>query len=137
MKFININNSRLFSKILNTNLVLNPWWVTGFCDAEASFTVSITKSNTTILGYTINPCFIITLHLRDIELIKNIQCFFKGIGKIYISNNLVHYKVRSRDELNIILDHFKLYPLCTSKFKQIFIFNYVLFHKYLIKTDIL
>jgi hypothetical protein len=32
---------------LNSDYRLNPWWVTGFCDAESSFSMFITKSNTT------------------------------------------------------------------------------------------
>lgn len=56
--------------------ILNPWWVTGCfspknsCDAESSFSVSIQKSNSTVIGWTIAPCFIITLHKKDLELLK-------------------------------------------------------------------
>lgn len=38
-----------FDKHLNTQH-LNPWWITGFCDAESSFTVSISKSPSTKIG---------------------------------------------------------------------------------------
>jgi hypothetical protein len=37
------------SKDLNTNLI-NPWFVTGFSDGEASFILSITKSKERKIG---------------------------------------------------------------------------------------
>lgn len=56
--------------------ILNPWWVTGFVDAEGSFSMSIIKSKTAAIGWTIEPCFIITLHVRDLELLYYIKNFF-------------------------------------------------------------
>lgn len=101
----------------NDNLIdiLNPWWVTGFCDAESSFTMSIQKSNSTAIGWTIAPCFIITLHAKDLKLLKLIRKFFKEVGNITTSGDFVHYKVRSRKDLSIIIEHFNKYPLHTSK----------------------
>nr|YP_009517188.1 LAGLIDADG homing endonuclease [Blastosporella zonata]AYE93107.1 LAGLIDADG homing endonuclease [Blastosporella zonata] len=37
------------------------------------------------------------------------------MGSINISGYFVHYKVRSRKDLSIIIEHFNKYPLCTSK----------------------
>ena len=85
-----------------------------FCDAKSSFTISILKSKTSAIGWTIAPCFIITLHLKDLELLKIIKNFF-GVGSITISGNSVHYRVRSRQNLLIIIEHFNKYPLHTSK----------------------
>jgi hypothetical protein len=53
--------------------------------------------------------------LKDFELLKTIQSFFKGVGSISISGNSVHYKVRNRKDLLIIIEHFNKYPLHTSK----------------------
>ena len=103
---------------------LNPWWVTGFSDAESSFSMFISRSKNTIIGWTITPTFNITLHIRDIELLKSIQNFFNGVGKINIQNNKVNYRVRSKEELKIIINHFNKYPLLTSKF-----INFTLFVK--------
>ena len=58
------------------DIKLNPWFVTGFADAESSFTMSVFKSKTAAIGWTIEPCFIITLHIKDIELLNKIQLFF-------------------------------------------------------------
>lgn len=63
--------------------------------------------------------------MKDLELIKIIKTFFKEVGSINISGNSVHYKVRSRKDLLIIIEHFNKYPLCTSKFINFFYFSKV------------
>ena len=94
---------------------LNPYWVTGFVDAEGSFSMSVSKSKSHAIGWTIEPCFIITLHIKDIELLKMINKFFK-VGNVSLSgSNLARYRVRSREELQVIIDHFNKYPLRTIK----------------------
>lgn len=82
----------------------------------------ISKSNSTAIRWTVSPCFNITLHLRDIETLKAIQVFFNGVGGIATNNKLAHYRVRSRDELQVIIDHFQKYPLHTSKLTNFAIF---------------
>jgi len=56
----------------------------------------------TAIGWRVNPCFNITLHQRDLELLKDIQNYFGGIGYIRSNGNNTHYTVRSREELKII-----------------------------------
>lgn len=125
-------NSKLFKSLGDGNLsnfstlndsgdpekdlkMLNPNWVTGFCDAEGSFSMSIFKSKTAAIGRTIEPCFIITLHNKDIELLKKIQLFF-GVGVVStIGSKGARYRVRSRDGLKTIISHFNKYPLQTTK----------------------
>lgn len=65
------------------------------------------------------------MHLKDLELLKTIQYFFKGVGIISISDKFVHYRVRSRKDLLIIIDHFNKYPLHTSKMINFFYFSKV------------
>lgn len=93
---------------------LNPWWVTGFVDAEGSFAMSLFRSKTAAIGWTIEPCFIITLHVRDLELLKSIKNFF-SVGSISITGKDARFRVRSRSELSIIIAHFNKYPLQTTK----------------------
>ena len=59
-KILPRNNKRLFSTLsnnvhnYNTSLVsssLNPWFITGFSDAEGSFVVSIYKNKNSKLGW--------------------------------------------------------------------------------------
>lgn len=103
------NSHELFRK------KLNPWFVTGFADAESSFSMSVFKSKTAAIGWTVEPCFIITLHKKDIELLKKIQLFF-GVGSVStVGNKFARYRVRSRQDLKTIILHFERYPLQTTK----------------------
>ena len=51
----------------------------------------ISKSNSTAIGWTVSPCFNITLHIRDLDTLKAIQVFFNGVGGIATNNKLAHY----------------------------------------------
>ena len=93
---------------------LNPFWVTGLCDAEGSFSMSIVKSKTTKVGWTIQPSFSMTLHIRDLELLNSVKNFF-SVGAISIYKNTAQYRVRYKEELKVVIKHFNEYPLYTSK----------------------
>jgi len=73
--------------------------------------MSIQKSKTSIIGWTISPCFIITLHKKDLKLLKAIKNFFNNLGKITIRDNFAVYRIRNKNELLVIIEHFKKYPL--------------------------
>lgn len=109
-----VKQVRYYSTNNNTSKYLNPWWVTGFVDAEGSFAMSIFKSKTAAIGWTIEPCFIITLHVRDLELLNLIKNFFSA-GSVSIVGKDARFRVRSRSELNVIIAHFNKYPLQTTK----------------------
>jgi len=76
--------------------------------------MSILKSKTSAIGLSIEPCFIITLHVRDLNLLKAIQEYFK-VGSVSVVGKDARYRVRSRTDLKVIIDHFNQYPLQTSK----------------------
>jgi len=65
---------------------LNPLFVTGFCDGESSFTLSIYKDNERKIGWGVIARFSIELHSRDLELLKQIKDYF-GCGVIYLAHN--------------------------------------------------
>jgi hypothetical protein len=44
-----------FSTISGKTFQLNPYFVTGFCDGEASFQISITKNKSLKLGFILEP----------------------------------------------------------------------------------
>jgi hypothetical protein len=60
------------------NIKLDPWFVTGFCDAEASFSVSIymDKRIKGRQGWVVKPSFQISLNSRDINLLLQLKEFF-------------------------------------------------------------
>jgi hypothetical protein len=106
------NLNTLSNSNLDSNL--NPWWVTGFCDAESCFQFGfkILKVNLD----NIQPFFQIGLHIKDLEVLKIIKKFFGDVGSITYENDSVKYRVSSlNDILTKIIPHFDKYPLITQK----------------------
>ena len=108
---------------------LDPWFVTGFCDAEASFTVSIyiDKRIKGREGWSIKPSFQISLHSRDMKLLLQIQEFF-GCGSIVTKKNRseTSFRVNSLHELtNLIIPHFVNYPLLSQKAADFYLFKQI------------
>ena len=102
-------------KIKETELC--PYWVSGFADAESSFSLKMSKKSSLKSGWNVSPEFRIDLHSRDLILIRKIQSFFcVGTINLYESKNSVVYSVQSlRDIINVIIPHFDKYPLITQK----------------------
>lgn len=104
---------------------LCPYWVTGFADAESNFSLKISKKSTSKSGWGVIPEFRIELHSRDTVLIRKIQSFF-GVGIVSERENFnrVVYSVQSyHDMTNVIIPHFKKYPLITQKKADFILFN--------------
>nr|YP_010170370.1 LAGLIDADG homing endonuclease [Phanerochaete carnosa]QRZ60352.1 LAGLIDADG homing endonuclease [Phanerochaete carnosa] len=125
-----INNpSNQFKKYFSTvhsvqNVQLNPFWITGFVDAEGSFTVVFDKSKKRTLGWRIQPRFQIGLHVRDLALLLKIQKFFGGIGIVNKSGNMAFYSVYDvKNLLQTIIPHFIKYPLLTQKGADFILFK--------------
>ncbi len=109
---------------------MNPWFFTGFADAESSFSIFIQRNDKYKTNWRINAIFAIALHIKDTKLLENIQSFL-GVGKLHKhGKNSVQYRVESINDLQIIIDHFDKYPLVSAK-----IADYILFKKafYIIK----
>jgi hypothetical protein len=98
----------------NTKFSINPWWITGFSDAESSFYISIGKNNNVKLGWAVKAIFEINLHLKDKKILENIKNYFGGVGNILTKENSVCYRI-SNKELSVLIEHFNNYPLITKK----------------------
>lgn len=97
--------------------MLNPHFVSGFIDAEGSFTTVVYYKNR---GCT-NSAFKITLHKKDIELIKALQGFF-WVGKVS-GIDTVSYRVESNNSLmDVLIPHVYKYPLQTKKKARLWTF---------------
>lgn len=94
---------------------LDPWFITGLCDAEGCFGLNIVKSLTTLLGFQIIPRFVIELHAQDIGLLCNFQHFFGGIGTLSHNSKKCRWEVTGIINLQAIINHFLLYPLRSNK----------------------
>jgi len=97
--------------------ILHPWFVTGLIDAEGCFNIMITKSSS-VLGWRVQARFLLELHIKDIQLLYQLQSFFSGVGTVTISNNkkVARYAIVGIDDImNILLPHFTNYPLQSVK----------------------
>lgn len=105
---------------------LNPWFVTGFSDAEACFSIKVTKNKKMALGWRIQAVFSIGLHAKDLVLLKQIQSFFNGIGAISSikSNGSVTYAITKIEDINdVLIPHFDKYPLISQKKADFLLFK--------------
>nr|ATI20342.1 LAGLIDADG endonuclease [Juglanconis sp.] len=102
---------------------LNPWFITGFADAEGSFIISIYKDNNTKLKWRVSAYFSIHIHTKDALLLELIQKTL-GVGKLRKNNeNTVLLRVSDIKELQVIVDHFKKYPLVSAKCLDFLLFE--------------
>ena len=61
----------------DANLIrLNPWFVTGFTDAECCLGLYIYKNKNYKTGWSINLVFQISLHEKDINLLEQFKLYF-------------------------------------------------------------
>lgn len=120
--------SRTFSNISNekNSPTLNPWFITGFSDAESSFIISIYRATNNKLNWrgASSGLFLYSCSnfvVKDLPLIKLIQ---KTLGIVRNNNaNTVLFRVSDIKELQVIIDHFKKYPLISAKYSDFLLFE--------------
>ena len=89
------------------NKQLDPMFITGLTDGEGSFIIKMSKTK---LGWRVQLEFCIGMHIRDKDLMIQVQKFF-GVGTLRVTNNAVYYSVRANKELLVVLS--QKYPLLT------------------------
>ena len=100
---------------LTQNLTMNPWFVTGFADAESCFALSVIKNNKMKAGWHVKLSFQIGLHQKDHALLEQIKTYL-GVGNIYKQGSqLLQFRVDSVKDLKVIINHFDKYSLITKK----------------------
>ena len=117
VRFSFSTNTRTFSTLGLTkdNLILDPYWVTGFTDAEGCFSVIIEMSS--LLKWKVRVSYEINLHIKDIAILHSIKRFF-GVGSIYSNSNknsCVYRVTTVKDLIAVIIPHFTKYPLISKK----------------------
>jgi len=94
---------------------LNPWYVTGFTDAEGSFGINITTASDKLK---VGLQYKVTQLASSEEVLHDLVDYFKA-GKVHIDNRSTGtLKYQVQDLVSIreqILPHFEQYPLQTSK----------------------
>jgi intein/homing endonuclease len=79
------NKQRVPKKLLHSNANGKGYYYTGFFDAEGCFRVKIVRNKKYSTGWHIHPNFSIVAHKRDLYLLKQINEFLGGLGKIYVT----------------------------------------------------
>jgi hypothetical protein len=106
---------------------LNPWFVTGFSDAEGCFYFSICSDSRMKTKWRVTPSFTIKLHIKDIAILEAIK-YTLGVGVIRKSSatNSLRFRFNGESftELQIIINHFDEFNLITAK-----VSDYLLFKK--------
>ncbi len=108
---------------------INNWFITGFTDAEGMFSISIRKSSSTRLGWSVHLSFQIGLHKKDTELLREIQATLGGVGSISDKQGMAYFRVQSLEQIyNVIIPYFDKYPLISQKLA-----DYILFKEIVMK----
>lgn len=95
-------------------MIKSPWFITGLVDAEGTFTIPIDKNRPP--NWRVQAKFQIGLHVRDLDILLQIKSFFKDVGSIGRSKDMVFYSVSSlKDLIAFIIPHFSNYSLLTQK----------------------
>ena len=106
--------------------MLDPWYITGFCDGEAAFTYSRT-------GGSLALYFGVKQREDNRQIVDDIRDFFNYVGKVYyqveskegpksgFSQPAVYYRVTKADELQRIVEHFDKYPLQSNKKQEAYL----------------
>jgi len=102
---------------------LNPWFITGFTDAEGSFIISVYRDEKSKLKWRVLAYFSIHVHEKDLPLLKLIQKTL-SVGIVRKNNeNTVLFRVSGIKELQIIMNHFKNYPIVSAKYSDFLLFE--------------
>jgi hypothetical protein len=108
-----LKNSGLYST--SSSFSLHSYFFTGFVDAEGCFNVTVSPGART---WKVILMFSIHLQTNDLSLLYKIQAFLGGIGTIRFGrdNKSATFSVAKLDDIvNIIIPHFKKYPLESCK----------------------
>jgi len=100
---------------------LDPWYITGLCEASASFTYSRSGKN-------IGLYFAVKMPAADNELIEKLYNYF-GAGKVYDVQNVRYYRMTRIEELDMIVEHFDHYPFHGEKKKRYDVWKQILLLK--------
>lgn len=104
------------------NSINNDWleWFIGFNDAEGNFQVYPKKNvlkDGSISSYRVGYSYHLSLHSRDILLIKDIKKILNNIGTIYVYKTKSDSRLAVNDKeslLYLIKNIFDVYPLLTN-----------------------
>ena len=117
-------NKKSFSTLnFKSEHKINPWFLTGFTDAEGCFSIKLQHNAKLKTKWRVRPVFSITLHIKDLYLLEFIKKSL-GVGNISKSGEkAVMFAVDSIKEIPVIINHFDKYSLVTQKLSDYLIFK--------------
>jgi hypothetical protein len=94
---------------------LDPWFMTGFVDAEGYFSIELYKDSKAKFKFTPRLVFGINLHVKDLPILLSFKDTL-GVGTVRTKGKVTSYIVKTFKDIAVIVNHFKLYPLVSSKY---------------------
>jgi hypothetical protein len=77
-------------KIFEPNQI-NPYFITGFTDAEGCFLINVRPMSRMKIGYSVELVFKIALHVKDKVLVENIRNYFHVGTVTYKGSDCIQY----------------------------------------------
>jgi len=103
------------NKLFNSSGAIDPWFITGFTDAEGCFYLGIVRKKELKVGWQVKLSFQIGLHQKDKALLEQLKTSL-GVGSVTKQGSQsIKFLVHAVEDLAVIIDHFDKYPLITQK----------------------
>jgi hypothetical protein len=121
LNFSRVNSRRNYSTFKNkidTNEFkpeINPWFITGFADAEGSFRCNMKKKSKYKADWEIQPVFQVKLHVDYYSVIVGIIQSLGYIGTVDIRHSTCNFSVRKLQDIIQLIEFFDKYPLISRK----------------------
>jgi hypothetical protein len=99
------------------SFLMTAGYITGLVQSDGSFFCTITLSAKHLFGMQFRPKFTITADLNSKYVLESILTYFGcGLITINVKNFTAEYEVtKLKDLYNIIIPHFKTYPVFCAK----------------------
>lgn len=104
--------------------MIDPSYISGYADGEGSFLISFSPREKLLTGLEVRPSFSVSQRGDRSEVLSQMRAYF-GCGEIRFNryDQTEKYEVRSlKNLIEVIIPHFKIYRLLSSKNKDFVIF---------------
>ena len=105
---------------------MDPWFVTGFADAESCFSLNVglcPRNKKFKIGWEVKPSFQIGLHQKDKALLEQILSYFSAGNISQQGSQSLQFRVQSVKDLKLVINHFDKYPLISQKWADYQLFK--------------
>ena len=86
---------------------IEPWFITGFVDAEGHFLIELLKDSKAKYNHTPRLVFKINLHVKHLSILLNFKNTF-GVGTVSTIGKVSNYTVKNLKDLAVIINHVKI-----------------------------